>query len=296
MENTSMTALVSCFARAYHSKSYKYKIYNDCLAERILSKEEYDNISENMKKEIGFFNPSFIGTDEAALRWIVDNQLSPSVLARSVFTETKLKNEIRLGVNQYLIFASGYDTSAYKEYNDLSVFEIDKFEMIKDKIYRLDKANIKHENINYISCDFIGDNLSTSILNSNYDPNKKTFCSLLGISYYLSKSEFEKMIFDISNILCEGSSIVIDFPNEIETNSEKINKLLAHSAGEEMKSNYTFDDMESIANKNSLLIYEYLDYEDINKEYFYNYNKLNPNNKISAPKGVNYCLLVKMNK
>ena len=111
-----------------------------------------------------------------------------------------------------------------------------------------------------------------------------------------AKIEFEKTISDISKILCEGSAIVLDFPNEIETNSEKINKQLAQSAGEEMKSNYSYEDIESIANKNNLLIYEYLNYEDINKEYFYNYNILNPNNKISAPKGVNYCLLVKMNK
>jgi O-methyltransferase involved in polyketide biosynthesis len=148
-----MTALVSCFARAYHSKNYKYKIYNDYLAEKILSEDEYDNISDNMKKGINFFNPSFKGTDEEALRWIVDNQLSPSVLARSVFTEAKLKNEIRLGAKQYLIFASGYDSSGYKNYKDLSVFEIDKSEMIKDKINRLNKANINHENINYISDD-----------------------------------------------------------------------------------------------------------------------------------------------
>ena len=47
MEEKSMTALVSCFARAYYNKNSNIKIYEDNLAERILSKEEYDNISIN---------------------------------------------------------------------------------------------------------------------------------------------------------------------------------------------------------------------------------------------------------
>ena len=42
-----------------------------------------------------------------------------------------------------------------------------------------------------------------------------------------------------------------------------------------------------------LLIYEHLTNEDINKNYFYNYNTLNPTTKLLAPIGVNYCLLVK---
>ena len=43
MEEKNMTALVCCFARAYHNKNSNIKIYEDNLAEKILSKEEYDN-------------------------------------------------------------------------------------------------------------------------------------------------------------------------------------------------------------------------------------------------------------
>lgn len=293
INNTSMTALVSCFARAYHSNNYKYKILDDYLATKLLTKEEYDNISSNMANGINFFNKEFIGTNEEALRYIVDNQLSQSVIARSVFTEEKLKNEIMLGAKQYLIFASGYDTSSYRLNNNLDIFEIDKSEMIKDKIERLNKAGIKHDNVNYIECDLTNENFIDSIINSNYDLNKKTFCSLLGISYYLSKSDFDKMINKISKILCEGSSIVFDYPTMDETEKEKINKELASKANEEMKSNYSYETIEKIAEANNCLIYEHLNYEDINNNYFNKYNLLNPNNKTLAPKGVNYCLMIK---
>ena len=56
MEEKNMTALVCCFARAYHNKNSNIKIYEDNLAEKILSKEEYDNISINMSNGIKFIN------------------------------------------------------------------------------------------------------------------------------------------------------------------------------------------------------------------------------------------------
>lgn len=87
MENKNMTALVSAFARCYHYKNNKYRIFSDNIAEKILSNEEYNAIANSMSEGINFFNPNFVGTKEDALRWIVDNQLSPSVLGRSAFCE-----------------------------------------------------------------------------------------------------------------------------------------------------------------------------------------------------------------
>lgn len=37
MESSSITALVSAFARAYHSKNNEVKIFNDSKAEKIIS-------------------------------------------------------------------------------------------------------------------------------------------------------------------------------------------------------------------------------------------------------------------
>ena len=78
------------------------------LAEKILSNEEYNSIATNMTNGIKFFNPNFVGTNKDALRWIVDNQLSPSVLGRCVFCEEALLNAIEIGCEEYLIFAHVY--------------------------------------------------------------------------------------------------------------------------------------------------------------------------------------------
>lgn len=296
MENKNMTALISCFCRMYHSNNYSYKIYDDYLACKILTKNEYDEISNNMINGIKYFNPNFKGNDSEALRFIVDNQLSASILARSIFAEDAIKKEIKLGLRQYLVFASGYDTSIYRLKSDLATFELDRKEMLNDKKKRLSKANIDYSKTNFIDCDFTNSQFINSLLSSNYDKNLKSFCSLLGISYYLSKNEFEDMLRNISGIISDGSVIVFDYPTYNETENEIINQELASEAHEEMKSKYDFKELEYIASKNNLLIYKNFTAKDINNLYFYNYNTLNPNNKIVAPLGVNYCLMVKLNK
>lgn len=294
MEKKNMTALVNCFARCYHFQNNSYRIFSDSVAQKILSQEEYDSIAHNMASGIQFFNPNFNGNKEAALRWIVDYQLSPSVLGRSAFCEKSLLHSIRFGCQQYLIFASGYDTFAYRNNNhNLKIFEIDKPKMIEDKIKRLNNNGIDYSHVDFIKCDFENKNWVNSIMKSNYSKYHLSFSSLLGISYYLSKEEFSNMIENISNIVCSGSSILFDYPTTQEGTQTTINEKLAQEAKEEMKAKYSYKDIEMILEKNGFLIYEHLNHIEMTNTYFDKYNLLNPNHKIIAPKGVAYCLAVK---
>lgn len=294
MEEKNMTALVSCFARSYHYKNNKYRIFSDNIAEKILSDEEYNSIATSMTNGIKFFNPNFVGNKEEALKWIVDNQLSPSVLGRSAFCEKSLLNAIKLGCRQYLIFASGYDSFAYRnKIGNLKVFEIDKKEMIEDKIRRLNNSGINYSNVDFITCDFKEKNWINSITNSKYNKIEISYSSLLGISYYLTKEEFKDMIKCISNIVCNGSSIVFDYQNYEESKETITNEKLASGANEKMKSKYSYQEIEKILAENDFLIYEHLNAREMTNNYFDNYNILNPKNRIVAPKGVCYCLAVK---
>lgn len=286
----NMTALISSFARLYHTKNSNIKIYDDIYASKLISEEEYNKISETMKNGINFFNPNYNGGNP--LEWIVNNNLAPSVLARSAFNEHHLLNEINLGLKQYLILASGYDTSAFKVNKKLKVFEFDKKEMIEDKLNRINNAKLDTTNITYVKTDF-NSNWRNDLLGSSYNKCEKTFCSMLGISYYLDKDIFKNTIKELSNIMPKGSAILFDYPNIFETEKEITNKKLASGANEEMKSLYSYNDIERIAEESNMLIYEHLNYEDINNTYFYDYNTLNPNDKINAPMGVSYVILIK---
>lgn len=291
MKEKNMTALISCFARCYHYKNYKCRIFSDSYAEKILSKNEYDEISENMVKGISFFNKDFKGNETQALKWIVNNRLAPSLLARSAFCEHHLLNSIKFSCKEYLIYASGYDTFAYRNKTNLKVFELDKDDMIDDKLSRLSDEDKRKAN--FIKCDFTTDNWINNILESDYDKNVISFNSLLGISYYLTTDEFKDMIKNISSIIKDGSSIVFDYPTYDDSETSKCNESLAKESNNEMKSKYTYNDIEKILSDNGLYIYEHLNHKKMTENYFKIFNHMNPDDKMYAPMGVNYCLAVK---
>lgn len=298
--NNSMTALISMFSRAYHAKNNKIKVFDDYVANLLLSEEEYNSISMNMENGINFFNPNYSGNNP--LRWIVDNQLSPSPLGRAAFTEYHLENAVKIGAKQYLILAAGYDTFAYRqpEYaKNLNIFEIDLKDTQDDKIKRVKEKFDLPINLTYVATDLSKKNWTQSLIDcKDFDITKISFCSLLGITYYLSKNSFNFLLSELKNILPKGSTIVFDY-NDENTYTQKASKqmktqeMLAKEAGEEMLGGYSYDEMEKLLEKNKFLIYEHLLPKQITEQYFDYYNKHNLQYPIHAASNVNYCLAVK---
>lgn len=100
------------------------------------------------------------------------------------------------------------------------------------------------------------------------------------------------MIMELGEVIPKGSVILFDYPNLYMIKENKI-KELASSANEEMKSVYVYEDMIYIEKNTDLLVYEHLNYQDIDKTYFYNYNTINPNDRLISLKNVSYILFVK---
>lgn len=303
MEQRSMTALISTFARWFHSQYHGAKVFDDTKASVFLTADEKTAIAERMMKGIAFFNPTFKGTSEEALRWIVDNQLSPSPLGRAAFAEWHLQNAVRLGAKQYLIFAAGYDSFAYRQpewATSIEIFEIDYPTTAQDKMERLQSAGILvSENVHYASVDFNQNNWAQALLsNVAFKKEVLSFCSLLGISYYLSAERFEQMIRILSEILPAKSSIVFDYPDQ-DTYTAKAGErtkkqtMLAAGANEAMHASYHYADMEKLLEKHGFLVYEHLEPREITKQWFSQYNRNNPEHIIMAFDNVNYCLAVK---
>lgn len=132
-------------------------------------------ISENMAQGILFFAPGFEGTKEEALRFIVDYQLSPSVLARSAFCEQHLEGEYMKGCRQYIIFASGYDTFAFRQaMPELEVFHLDLPEVIADRKERIEKYGLSYQTKTYdISCNLAEDTWQEKLFQQEFDKRRE---------------------------------------------------------------------------------------------------------------------------
>ncbi len=303
MGQKSMTALVSAFSRAYHAENNEIKIFNDSVARAILTDGEYHLISESMASGIGFFHPSFVGDAQQALRWIVDNYLSPTPLARAAFAESSLGTAARIGASQYLIFAAGYDTFAYRQPDwakPLTIFEIDHPATAADKMARLQRATAEiPENARYVNADFTSEGWQTSLLQEKTFSSKRiSFCSLLGLSYYLTAEQFKDMIAATGDFLPKGSSLVFDYPDQ-DAYTNRAGKRarkqaqLAGGTGEAMLASYSYKEMERLLSDSGFLIYEHLAPDEMTKRFFAGYNKFNPQYPMYAFDNVNYCLAVK---
>ncbi|WP_443843541.1 class I SAM-dependent methyltransferase [Faecalibacillus intestinalis] len=287
----NMTALVSLFARAYHQKNKDIKIFDDLLSTKLITEKEYEMIGLNMSQGISFFNPTFKGSEEEALKWIVDHQLSPSVLVRSAFCKEAIEEMKEKGCQQYLDFASGYDSFAYYYQNQMHVFEIDKKEVIEDKRQRCKDVDI--ENIQFLSIDLSQDNWINTLLQSDYQEDQLSISSMLGLSYYLTKDEFKKMLKQLSKYLLKGSHLVFDYPSIQESKETKINEMLAKEADESMKAKYSFAELKEILNQCHLTIIQHENHQTVTEKYISNYNVYYKDDPIKAPEGVCYCVVEK---
>lgn len=290
MENA--TAKMSCFARAYHTENHSVHIFADMAARRLLG-ADYDAIAQSVTEGIGYFLPAFRGSAEEGLRLIVDKQLSPSVLGRSAFCEKTLQNEKRLGCRQYAVFASGYDTFGIRNKDaELSVFELDLPGVLSDKKRRMEAASLKTSAV-FVPCDLSDASWKERLIQNGFQCRHKSFVSLLGISYYLPKDAFERLLRGLASVLSEGSALCLDYPSLDEGGETRTNRALAQGAGEQMQALYAPEEMEALLGRCGFPVFEHLDHRAMTERFFSAYNEHCPTHRMEAPKGVCYALAVR---
>ncbi|MFS0645230.1 class I SAM-dependent methyltransferase [Siminovitchia sp. 179-K 8D1 HS] len=282
---SSLTSLISAFGRAYHSEFDTPKIFDDNIAKKLISQIEYHDIEKNMVQGIQFFNEEiaekYKDHPEEILKWITQVQLSPTPLARAAYCEKVLSNEIRLGAKQYVILGAGLDTYAFRHpelENTLQIFEIDHPPTQEYKKKKLDETDlIIPGNLHFIPMDFTKTFSWEKVIEEGFD-YKKTFFSLLGVSYYLTKDELSSLLDQLFGEVPTGSSIVFDYADErlfkekgFSSRVENMVKMAA-AGGEPMKSCFSYTEMEKLLERSGLLIYEHLSPANIHELYFTNRN------------------------
>lgn len=299
MENkASITALMSAFARAYHSQNSNEILFDDYMARALMTDEEYSMMRQYIISGIDFFAPDkkdSFGDDEEMLRWIVETQLAPTPLARAKFCDDSLKTAVMTGTEQYVILGAGLDTFAWREselMQKLSVFEVDHPLTQKDKKQRLERAKLDmRENLHFVPVDFTKDNLRDRLAENGFDENKKTFFSWLGVSYYLSQDEIGGFLENLSSFAADGSTLLFDYADEnLFTSDVRLvqNMLaMAQAGGEPMKSCFSYGCLEKLLSKYNFLIYEFLSTNDIQEKYFGNRTDF-----LTAFENINYALAV----
>lgn len=124
---------------------------------------------------------------------------------------------------------------------------------------------------------------------------EKSFASLLGISYYLKKADFRRLVRYLAGLLSEGSALCMDYPLEEGGAESAKNRALAVAVQEEMQASYSVWEMEKMLAAYGFLVYVHLDAAEMTAQFFRSYNEKYPQRAMQAPKGVGYLLAVKKN-
>lgn len=278
---SSITSLISAFSRAYHSKFDTPVIFDDFIAADLITGQEFSDIRANMVQGISFFNQEiaekFQGKPDEILKWITQVQLSPIVLGRAAYCEQIILHEVRLGVQQYVILGAGMDTFALRHpelAGSLEIFEIDHPATQEFKKKRLETVYLEiPDNIHWVAMDFSHKFSYPALSDAGFN-DQRTFFSLLGVSYYLTKEELLGLLKNAFASVPAGSSIVFDYADErlfeekgLSNRVENMVKM-AEAGGEPMKSCFTYQEMEKLLEEAGLLIYEHLSPAAVQERFF----------------------------
>ena len=265
----SVTAKICAFVRAWHSNHSRQKIYDDYLAFDFMGKEEYDGIYDMISR--GFDNSQQFSRDDT--EQIITEYFAPIPLSRIHFSESRLADFAEENEKiQYVICGAGSDTFSFRNDNEnIEVFEIDhpdtqryKLEKIKNLEWNIPK------NIHHVPVDFENERMCEKLVESGFDPNKKTFFSILGVSYYLTLDVFADTLRQMSELSALGSVVVFDYPIKTGNFPRRVEKLenITESLGEVMRGGFDYNEVSRTLYSLGFQIDTYMSPEKVQREYF----------------------------
>lgn len=226
----SLTALLTAYVRAYHAKYDSPKIFDDFLAYKLFTEEEFIQMGQNLAESLKFFDPEYAAScpdQSTALAHVIQTMMSPT-LSRSRYTEDTLESALQQGVRQYVILGSGMDTFAFRRpelLKQLQVFEVDHPATQTFKRNRIDELGWEYPpQLHFVPVDFTKDHLPSALKLSSYNPQALSFFSWLGVSLYLSRDVVFDTLRTIANLTSPGSIIIFDYIDTDAFSPEKSTK------------------------------------------------------------------------
>jgi methyltransferase (TIGR00027 family) len=246
----SLTALITAFARSFHSRVDRDKIFDDFLAPQLFTDEEHAFLSQNLAAMLQVLDPAFAATHpslDIALAHVIQSMNGPITLSRSRYSEDLLLEAIREGVQQVVILGAGLDTFAFRHselLDRIRVFEIDHPATQADKLQRIARAGwVKPPQLHFVPVDFATGTLEASLGQSPYDRARSTFFSWLGVIYYLEHEAVMGTFQQLAGLAPRESRIVFDYldaeaftagaPEELQLTQRVVKRL-----GEPMKTGF----------------------------------------------------------
>ena len=241
----SITAKLCAFARAWHSNKARNKIYDDYLAYDIMGKEEYDEIYDMIPK---IFHKAVPSVSVKDVHELIETYIAPIPLSRIHFSESRLMQFASENESiQYVICGAGSDTFSFRNENpNIEIFEIDHPDTQRYKLEKIQSLEWSvPEHVHFVPVDFEKERMNDKLIQAGFQPNRKTFFSILGVTYYLTLSVFAETLTQIAELSAPESVLVFDYPQRSGIFPERVHTLEAvtRSLGEVMQGGFDYNEV-----------------------------------------------------
>jgi methyltransferase (TIGR00027 family) len=164
-------------------------------------------------------------SSERAVVATLDQHLDPVALRlhfafRSRFTEDRLAEAAVRNVNQYVIVGAGLDTFPWRQPDyarTMTIFAVDHVATLAwTQVLFWERGLPKPANLNFVPADLEDQKLGASLADFGFDSGVPSFCSVLGVTQYLSHQALDSLL-GFAASLKAGSEIVFSFvPTDAE--------------------------------------------------------------------------------
>lgn len=261
----SYTAKLCAFARAWHSNTARQKIFDDFLAYDLMGWESYESIKRQI---IADYTD---GTRDDFTRFI-NQYFAPIPLSRLRFTESRLHKFAETEPVQYVICGAGADSFSFRNANpNIEVFEVDHPDTQRYKRERIRTLewNVP-KNVHFVPVDFERETMIAGLLSAGFSTQKRTFFSILGVSYYLTLPVFTNTLEQIAALSALGSVLVFDFPLKEGNFPARVTELeqITRNLGEQMSGGFSYAEISRALYSLGFQIDTYLSPEKVQDAYF----------------------------
>ena len=214
----SLGALAAAYYRAYHTIHDTPKIFDDYLANRLLTEEErvfFDRLFTQFIESDPANAASCSDQTTALARSMRAMPFPPIALGRNRYAEDSLEMAVKQGVQQYVNLGAGMDTFAFRRpdlLEQLQVFEVDHPATQAFKRSRIAELGwAQPDKLHFVPVDFTQENLAVALTRSPYDTHTLSFFSWLGVTFYLPREAVFATLRAFADVAPAGSTIIFDY-------------------------------------------------------------------------------------
>ena len=141
-------------------------------------------------------------------------------------------------------------------------------------VFRMEKKRRDGIIVGVLGC--MAQRLKEKLLEKGFDSSLPTFTAILGVTYYLTLPVFEQTLKIISELSCQGSKLIFDFPDE-RTFSEELEKTaprvkglaeVTEKLGEPMLHGFSLEEVKGALDRNSFELASHYTPQIIQSLYF----------------------------